>query len=829
MVTISSVPSQGIGSKSNSLCRSLFMALLMGVVFISICSAQTPFPTGHSNNQRTGANVNETLLTPANVNKNGFGLLFSYPLDFAAVAQPLFMPAVNIPGQGVHNVVYVATMADSIYAFDADNNLGAPLWWVNFTNPAAGITTASGQYLPCSGTASQEGIPGTPTIDTTTGTIYLVAKTVENGTVVHRLHALDITTGQEKFGGPTVISATSVSLKGHVTVFNSLHQKERPGLLLSNGTIYIGFGSNGCNDGNSGWLLAYDATSLQQVGSFNTSPDSGLTSIWQTGNGISADEFGNIYAITAESNLYDVPFGGQSYCHSVLQFTPAPSFGLNDYFTPSDVAFLNAHDLDLSSGGPVVLPDQPGPYPHLVVGAGKEGTIYVLNRDNGMMGQYSTGDANLNADGGQELPDAVGHMFSSPAYWNSTLYYAGNADPIKGFSVGAGTTPLSPTPVISSPKKYVGSHSPSISANENTDGILWVISGNNLYALNALTLVELYDTGQVASRDALPPFAHFITQTVANGKVYVGTQTTLQAYGLFQNLSVVGGNNQTAPVLTALPAPIQLQVVNPYTGAGLAGVTVSFSDGGKKGIFNPPSVVSDVNGNVATSYTLGKTTGVYTITASAPNAASMALTETAVAAVAAKIITYSGNKQTQQAGSVLASAMRIQVRDASGNGVPGVTVTFVDPTGLGTITPSTGVSDSKGLVAVGYQLPNRAGTFKIVVNSPPLKAGQLTEYATGDSPANLMVTSGNNQSAPINSPLPVPIVVQVVDAGGVPVPGVSVIFSAPTGTLSATTVTSDSNGNATVNYTTGSSSGTFTINAAVNSLNTQITVNVTSQ
>ena len=828
MISISSVPSQGIGSRFTSFYR-LSIAVLLCVAFVSVGSAQSPFPTSHFDNQRTAANTTETLLTPANVNSIGFGQLFNYPLDFAAVAQPLYMPNVNIPGQGTHNVVYVATMADSVYAFDADNNLGAPLWWTNFTNPAAGITTASGQYLPCSGTASQEGVPGTPAIDINTNTIYLVAKTVENGTVVHRLHALDITTGQEKFGGPTLISATSVSLKGHVTVFNSLHQKQRPGLLLSNGAVYIGFGSNGCNDGDAGWLLAYDATSLQQVGVFNVSPDTGLGSIWQTGTGVSSDEFGNVYAISAETSLFDIPNGGQSYSHTVLQFNPAPAFGLNDYFTPSNVAFLNAHDLDLSSGGPVILPDQAGPYPHLMVAAGKQGTIYVLNRDAGMMGQYSPSDMNVEINGGQELDFAVGNMFGSPTYWNGTLYYAGNSDHIQGFSVGASsTTPLSPAPVISSPKKYQGSHSASISANGNTNGVLWVISGNNLFAFNATTLAEIYNTSHVPARDALTPFAHFITQTVANGKVYVGTQTLLQVYGLLSSLSVIGGNNQTGPVLTTLPAPLQLQVINPYSGTGIAGVTVTFSDGGKKGVFNPPSAMSDGNGNVSTTYTLPKTAGTYTITASAPNAASMAFTETAISAGAARIITYSGNKQTQQAGSVLAAPLRVKIEDASGNGVPGVTATFVDPKG-GTFNPTSGVSDAKGLIAVSYQLPNAPGTYKLIVNSPPLKAGQLTEYATGDSPANLVVTSGNNQSALVNSPLASPIVVQVQDAGAIPIPGVSVVFSAPTGTLSATTVTSDSNGNATVNYTTGSSPGTFTINAAVNAVNTQITVNVTSQ
>ena len=784
-------------------------------------------------NQRTGANVNETLLTPQNVNKNTFGLLFNYAIDYQALAQPLYVPTVNIPGQGTHNVVYVATMADSVYAFDADSNEGSnqsPLWWVNFTDPANGITTASGANLPCSlGKTegfTQEGIPGTPVIDTTTGTIYLVAKTLENGTVRHRLHALDITTGQEKFGGPILISASSTSNQGQVTTFNSLHQLNRPGLLLLDGTVYIAFGSNGCNDGNSGWMLSYNAASLTQTGVFNTSPDHGLTSIWQTGNGPSADEFGNIFVETGEAckSCYNIPQGGQTYSNSVIELTP--NLAIEDYFTPYSVAFLNANDLDLSATGTLVLPDQDGPYPHELVAGGKQGFVYLLNRD--ALGMYSANDSQVL----QEFPLIPGAqplvkkdvLFSSPAYWNNTVYFEPDASPLLAYPLSGG---LLGTPVTTV-QKYTGAHSPSISANGNTNGILWVLTSGNLNAFDAVNLQLLYNTNQDAARDQLPAVAHFVTQTVVNGKVYVATQTTLQVYGLFKNLGLVSGSNQSAQVLTALPAPIQAQVSDPYNQVGIPGATVTFSDGGKGGTFNPPSAVSDANGNVSTTYTFGKVAGTFTITASSINASTLSFPETALPAPATKMIAYSGNQQTGQAGSILPLPLRVKIEDAYNNGVPGVTATFVDKSNAGTLNPSSAVSNASGLAQVSYQLPNTAGTYKLTAIAVG-KSATFTEIASGDAPASLVVVAGNNQTVPINTALPQPLVVQVNDQGGNPVAGVSVVFSAASGTFTGSPAVTGSNGQATVNYTTGANAGTITVTASVNAVNTQITVNVSSQ
>ncbi len=835
---------------SISLYRLVAITLLVGMMSVSACFGQAKFATGRSDNGRTGANTNETLLTPQNVNKNGFGFLFNYPIDYLALAQPLYVPNVNINVNGQvtqHNVVYVATMADSVYAFDADSGVGLNgnpyLWTVNFTNPAIygpGITTASGAELPCSGGKTtgftQEGIAGTPVIDTTAGIMYVVAKTVENGTVLHRLHALDITTGQELLGGPVVINAFSVSKQGQKMNFTSLHELNRPGLLLLNGAVYMAFGSNACNDGNaSGWVLSYSASNLSPISVFNDSPDHGSASIWQTGNGISADENNNIFVETAEScpSCYNIQTGGQTYSNSVVELDPN-SLTVTDYFTPFDVVFLNSWDEDLSSTGVLILPDQDGLTPHELVAAGKEGFVFVLDRDS--LGGYngSCGNPGPTCDDVlQEFPLIPGEqeetiksvLFSSPAYWNNTVYFAPDASPLLAYPLSSGPVPLGAP--VQTLQKHPGAHSPSISANGNADGILWVISGGNLYAFDAVTMLQLYSSIQVKSRDDLPPVAHFATQTVVNGKVYIATQTTLEAYGLFQNLTLAGGGNQSGPVLSTLPVPLQVQVIDPYNAVGIAGVSVTFSDGGKGGSFNPPNQVSDSNGNVSTNYTFGKTAGIYTITASSTKAANLTFTETATAGPASRIIASKGNQQTGQAGSILPTQLRVTIQDAYNNGVPGVTATFVDQSGAGTLNPSAAVTNASGYAMVSYQLPNIAGKYKVVASALALKTTTFTEHATGDSPTTLAVLSGNNQSAVVNTALSQPLVVRVTDQGGTPVAGVSVTFSASSGTFTGAPATSDANGMATVNYTTGNSTGTVTITAAVNGVTTSITVNVT--
>ncbi len=817
--TIQLVPRFKAGCRSQSggsAVRLIGMTFLLVLsAFLAPSFAQPPIPTSRVDNARDNANTRETLLTPANVNKNSFGHLFSFPVDYVVMAQPLYVPNVNIPAQGVHNVVYVVTQADSVYAIDADT--GAQLW---YASELYGGTTASGQYLPC-GTGpgfNQEGIVSTPVIDTTTNTMYLVAKTVLNGTVRHHLHAIDITTGFDLPGSPVLIQAESMSNAGHQTIFNSLHEKNRPGLLLLNGVIYMGFGSNSCNDGDTGWVLSYSESSLTQLGVFNTSPDWGLTSVWQAGVGLAADEEGNILFETAEAGIhgFDVPTGGQTYCNSVVKLA-GPDLTLADYFTPYDVNFLNENDLDLSSTGTLILPDQPEPTPHMVVASGKQGFVYVLNGDH--LGMYEPNDSGVIQEfsliPGETEGTVKDVQFGSPAYWNNTVYFAPNGSPILAYPIVGGFLGNPPGTPVKTAGEYAGGHSPSISANGNNNGILWELTGQ-LLAFDATSLDLLYTTSQApGGRDKLPPIGHFVTQTVANGKVYVGTQKSLEVYGLFHVATVTGGNGQSATVGTVLAAPIQLQVANPYTGQPDVGVTVTFSDGNKGGIFNPTSAVTNSSGSVSTSYTVPKKAGTYSLTASGTGFGNATLTATATAGSAIKVIAFGGAKQTGVAGSTLANPLVAQAQDAYKNGVAGITVSFTANKGA-IPSPATSVTDANGMARATLQLPTTVGTITVTGSATGFKNISYVEYSVAGSAATIAVTGGNNQTAKAGTQLPVALTILVSDQYGNPVSGNSVAFydGGAGGTFSGPNpVLTGTNGTASELYTLPASPGSITITA----------------
>jgi hypothetical protein len=652
----------------------------------------------------------------------------------------------------------------------------------------------------------------TPVIDPDGGTIYVIAKTLENGTVVHKLHALDLGSGQEKFGGPVTITATVTSNVGNVVNFNSLHQKNRPGLLLENGVVYAAFGSNYCNDNNYSWVLGYDATTLQQTGVFNTNPDHGLTSIWQAGGGLAADNDGFIYPLSSEGK-FDVDTGGQGYTHAVLKLAPN-TLDLMDYFIPNEVAFLNLHDLDLSGCNPMILPDQDGA-PHVIVAAGKQGTIYVLDRDS--LGMYSpaANDPQIL----QELPGVIGSIRGGPAYWKGRVYFSAKADPLKVFSVSNGL--LSTTPIMQTTLKLTGAHAPSISANGDTNGIVWVFHGGDLYAFNADDVTEmLYNSHQLA-RDNLPAISHFVTQTVANGRVYMATRTTLEVFGLTHFMSVASGANQSAPVKTQLPQPIQLLASQAYNGQPFPGVSVTFSDAGKGGVFDPTTAVTDQNGFATTNYTVPPKAGVYTLTATATGFGKLTFTETATSGTPAKMINAGGAHQVGPAGTVLPVQIGVTVKDAGNNGVPGVTVTFDDGGAGGVANPASVVTDAKGRAFTSYKLPNLPGKYLLMARSTGLTAVRFGETAVVGAPANVSIVDGDNQSTAVGTSLPNALQVKVTDQAGNAVSGTNVLFTAPSGTFSDPNPTTNLSGIASVTYTAGTAAGSVTITATAGSASAQ--------
>jgi hypothetical protein len=578
--------------------------------------------------------------------------------------------------------------------------------------------------------------------------------------------------------------------------------------------------------------LGYDEATLTQIGAFNTSPDWGLVSVWQTGNGLAADSDGNVYFETAESAAYkyDVPQGGQTYCNSVVKLSP--TLEVVDYFTPYDVAFLNQNDLDLSASGVLLLPDQGGAHPHELVASGKQGFVYVLDRDN--MGMYSPNDTGAL----QEFPVIPGTtpnnitelMFSSPAFWNNMLYYAPDYETPTAFPVSDGIVgnPL-PSPGLSS------AHSPSVSANGNTNGVLWIISGPGsskhpqLTAFDALSLQQLYNTAQAPNnRDALPGVGHFVTQTVINGKVYVATQTTLQAYGLLQVATITGGGGQSAPIGTQLAAPIQVQASNPYNGQFVTGASITFSDGCKKagsstcGTFNPATAVTDQNGNASTTYRVPMATGTYTISISSPGFGIMTTTAIATAAAPTKLYAFKGAKQTGAAGSNLANPIIAEVTDASNNRVPGVTVNFTANNGA-VPNPSAAVTDSNGLASTILQLPTSLGKITVTASYPLLKSVTFAETSVAGPAANVAVTSGNNQSQTVGTQLPQALKVLVTDQYGNPISGNAVTFSdgGAGGTFSnPNPVVTGNNGVASLTYTLPTRAQIVTVYATASGLAT---------
>ena len=708
-----------------------FLAFSIVALALSLASpqahGQASVLTYHNDVARTGQNTNETILTPANVNANTFGKLFVQPVDGSIVGQPLYVPNVQFPGGTIHNVVYVATQHDSVYAFDADNRLGAnanPLWTVNYPKSIPEDTANFGCGTPG---YTEVGIMGTPVIDPKTETLYVVSKTLETGSYYFRLHALDLATGAEKFGGPATISATVSTGNGNI-VFTPGIQLQRPALLLYNGMVYIGFGSNGCDTFSyHGWLFAYNASTLQQQDVFITTPQGLKGSLWSAGGGPAADDEGYIYFSTA-NGTFDISLGGTDYGDSFLKLnTVQNGFNVVDYFTPFNQATLDSDDLDLGSGGVMILPDQAAPHKHELVGGGKQGTLYLVDRD--AMSEFNTA-ADLVV---QEYPAITPSIKTTPAYWNGSVYLSGQKDSIKMFSVNSGYMsgqPVQQTSVIFNDR----GPSISVSANGTNNGILWAVLHGTpiMYAFDATNLSnELYDTTQAKQlRDKIPATSRFVVPTIANGKVFVGGLHQLDVFGLLPSLIMSGGNNQTAVAGSTLPLALTVQATDAYSHAGIAGVTVSCKDGGANGKFASANGVTSSSGILRITYTLPVKARTVTVTCTATGYVSALFTETGIAGPPVGFRQFSGNKQTAPVNTMLPQPLVVIVTDVHFNPVPGVVVSWNDSGKGGKFSSPTSTTDASGHASIMYTTPSVPGTIPLRSDTSGLKTVPFSATAT---------------------------------------------------------------------------------------------------
>jgi Big-like domain-containing protein len=489
---------------------------------------------------RIGLNNMEYVLTPGTVNSTTFGKKYSYTLDGSVYNQPLFKRGVSINGH-TYNVIYIATEHGSVYAFDADGSTTAPLWKTSFIDPANNITTVAS----CSGCGRtslgpEVGVTGTPVIDPVSQTLYVSMMTSESGITVHRLHALDITTGIERVGSPVQIQAsvpgTGTGNDGNGQVpFDSTTSNQRPGLLLLNGVVYVTFAAYSDIEPYHGWVFAYDAQTLNQLAVLNVSPNTSAGGIWMGGCGPSADTTGNLYVMTGNGHYNGTKEWGQTILKLALS---SGAIKIVDWFTPFDWQSINSSDLDMGSGCPALLPDQSGTHPHLLIAGAKNGKIYVINRDN--MGHNQTGSdsqvlqsLNLNPSG--VTSGTRPRMYSSLAYWNGYVYFAPANTVLRAYSLSDATLTLS-----SQAASNTGSRGgiPIVSSNGNSNGVVWMITRDEasgtltLHAYDGMDVSkQLYTTAQNATRDAVGAGGPFATPMIVDGKVFVPAKLKLVVYG----------------------------------------------------------------------------------------------------------------------------------------------------------------------------------------------------------------------------------------------------------------------------------------------------------
>lgn len=513
---------------------------------LSVTAASIPdVTTFHYDNTRQGQNTQETLLTLANVNASTFGKTAFYTTDGKVDAQPLFAANVPVNATTTENLVYVASEHDTVYAFSPAT--GQQVWSTSILLPGEQTSDPHGCYQ----ISPEIGITATPVIDRRQGphgTIFVVGMSIDASNIYHqRLHALDLATGAELPGSPTDITAsypgTGESSDSGLVTFDPGQYAERAGLLLVNGAIYLGFTSHCDQQPYQGWVMGYSESTLQQTSMINVTPNGGEGSIWMSGYGMAADAAGNIYFLDANGSFSGnvTPSGiptDMDYGNAIMKLNSTNgSLAVTDFFQPYNTISESGNDIDLGSGGGMLLPDladAAGNVHHLIVGAGKDTNIYIANRDN--LGRYNSAS---NASLYQELPSALpGGAWSGPAYFNNTVYYAGVNDNLRAFPIANALLATAPSSVSATVFGYPGT-TPTISANGSTNGIVWAVEDGTgspgvLHAYDAANLThELYNSNQAPNgRDSFGIGNKFITPMEVNGNVYVGTPTGVTVFGL---------------------------------------------------------------------------------------------------------------------------------------------------------------------------------------------------------------------------------------------------------------------------------------------------------
>jgi hypothetical protein len=728
--------------------------------------AQVSVTTYHYDNARTGGNTQETILTPANVNSTQFGKLFTVALDGDVYAEPLYLPNVGIAG-GTHNVLYVVTEHDSLYAIDADS--GAIYWQISVI-PSGGTTVNSINDLNgCTDLVPEVGITGTPVIDPATGTIYFVAKSKVNGSVVQYLHAIDVGSAAEKFGGPVQINATVPGAakdgNGTTVSFNARWQNQRAALLLENGHVVIGWGSHCDFTPWHGWIMSYSASTLAQEAVWNSSPNGnpntpdkvGCNGIWIAGSGVAADTNGNLFVPIGNGNFNaGSSFGLTDYGDSVVRLNPITggTLTVGDYFTPYNQADLQNDDQDVGSGGLILLPTLPSGR-QLLVSDGKQGTIYLLDRTN--LGQYcpNFNPACTNSDPQivQELTPGHGGTSSihgAPAYWNGNLYWAGDNDALRLYTFNANNSGLLSIGSTSQTAKTFefSTPTPSVSASGTSNGILWGLddsaydstcnNGANcqvLYAYDATNLSKLlYVSNQAPNNRDVPGGAiKFATPTVANGKVYVGGQSAVSAFGL---LTAAAATPTFSPAAGTYTSAQSVALSDTTPGAVIYYTTNGSTPGTGSTQYAGPITVSStttVQAIAATpgGYTSGVATAVYTITP--PTAAAPTFNPAAG--------TYSSTQTVALADTTPGAVIYYTTNgSAPGTGSPryGAPITVSATTTIQAIAAANGYTNSSAATAVYTITPPPPPSFTIGLStaSATVAPGQSASTSITLTPSN---------------------------------------------------------------------------------------------